>query len=402
MKKLNLGVIFGSRSCEHEVSIITALQLMKQASADKYNVIPVYIAQDGAWFTGDALKDIHTFVPRFSPDAAGLTRVQPDVTAHSGALIAWQSRGLYRGSEVRVAARLDAAIPVLHGLHGEDGTLQGLLELMDIPYASSGVGASAATMDKIVMKQCLRSYGFPVLNDMALTRSAWKRDAVEVIHAVEKALPYPVFVKPATLGSSIGVSRAVDFQSLSDALELAFSYDRRVLVEEGVPEPLEVNCAVLGYDDQVTASVVEMPLSGGETLDFKKKYLLAGGLKGMASLSRVVPAPIGQELTGRVQEMSMQAFHAFDCKGVARIDYMLNPETDRLTITELNAIPGSMAFYLWQKSDPIITYPELIDRLVAIAIKAHEDKLENNLAFKSDILKNAVISGAKGGKGGKL
>ncbi len=393
MSKLNLGVLFGSRSCEHEVSVISAVQLMKHADPDKYNVIPVYIAQDGAWYTGEALRELKTYVPRFQPDTKGLTRVQPDVTAHSGALIAWRRQGLYRGNAIEVAARLDVVIPVLHGLHGEDGTVQGLLELMEIPYASSGVGASAATLDKIVMK--------PVLKDISLTRSAWKKDAVEVIKQVEAAIPYPVFVKPATLGSSIGVSRAVDFQSLSDALELAFSYDRRVLVEQGVPDPIEVNCAVLGYDDEAVASVVEMPVSGGDLLDFERKYLRGGGAKGMASLSRVVPAPIGRELTGRIQELSVQIFRAFDCKGVVRIDYMIEPKTDRLTVTEVNAIPGSMAFYLWNQSEPRLPYPQLIDRLVAIARRAHEDKLDNNFAFKSDILKGAVLSGAKGGKGAK-
>ena len=402
MNKLNLGVIFGSRSCEHEVSVISAVQLMKQADKEKYHIVPVYIAQDGAWFTGEALKDLATYVPRFNPGAAGLVRVQPDVTARSGALITWRSRGLYRGSEVAVAARLDVVIPVLHGLHGEDGTLQGLLELMDIPYASSGVGASAATMDKIVMKQYLRSFNFPVLKDMALTRSAWRKDAVEVIKTVEQTMPYPVFVKPATLGSSIGVSRADSFQTLSDALELAFTYDRRVLVEEGLTKPIEVNCAVLGYDDEVSASVVEMPLSGGDMLDFMTKYLQSGGTKGMASLSRCVPAPIGEELTQKVQALSLEVFKALDLRGVVRIDYMIHPQTERLTITEVNAIPGSMAFYLWNQSDPKLPYPELIDRLVDIAIRAHEDKLENNLAFKSDILKNSAMTGGKFQKGGKL
>ncbi len=396
MSKLNLGILFGSRSCEHEVSIISAVQLMKQADPDKYQVIPVYIAQDGAWYTGDVLRDLNTFVPRFDPQAPGLIPVQPDVTARSGALIAFGSRGLYRGDKVEVAARLDAVIPVMHGLHGEDGTLQGLLELMDIPYASSGVGASAASMDKILMKQCLRSGGFPVLDDLALTRSAWKKDAVATIKRVEEALPYPVFVKPATLGSSIGVSRATDFQSLSDALALAFSFDRRVLVEEGVDKPIEVNCAVLGYDDDLAASVVEMPVSRGELLTFGEKYLQGGGMKGMASLSRVVPAPIGAELTQTVRQLSLDIFRAFDCKGVVRIDYMLNPVTDRLTVTELNAIPGSMAFYLWNESG--LPYPQLIDKLVAYALRAHADKNEDNFAFTSDILNGVVLGGKKGGK----
>ena len=401
MSKLNLGVIFGSRSCEHEVSIISALQLMKQADPDKYNVIPVYIAQDGAWYVGDKLKDIASYVPRFDPLLPGLTRVQPDVTAHSGALISVKRRGLLQGDEQTIAARLDVIIPVMHGLHGEDGSLQGLLELMDIPYASSGVAGSAIAMDKILMKQCFRSFGFPVLRDVAVTRSAWRRDAVEMIKAIERALPYPVFVKPANLGSSIGVSRATDFQSLQSALELAFSYDRRVLVEEGITKPIEVNCAVLGYDDDVVASVVEMPVTGEDYLDFREKYTRSGGSKGMASLARVVPAPIGEALTRRIQQLSVEVFRALDCKGVVRVDYMLHGEDDTLTITEINAIPGSLAFYLWDKSEPRLSYRQLIDRLVQAAQRAHEDKLDNDFAYRSDILKSAALGSAKGAKGAK-
>lgn len=404
MAKISLGVIYGSRSCEHEVSIISALQLMKSADRSKYDLVPIYITQDGVWYTGDALYDMASYVPQFDPTLPGLTQVQPDLAAFSGALIAWErsSQGLFSHLKRRIAARLDVVIPVMHGLHGEDGTLQGLLELMGIPYASSGVVGSAVAMDKILMKRCFHGFGFPVLKDVALLRSAWRRDAVAAIKEVEEQLPYPVFVKPANLGSSIGVSRADDFQSLQEALELAFSYDRRVLVEEGVDQPIEVNCAVLGFDDEVRASVVEMPVTGGALLGFDGKYISGGsGAKGMASLSRVVPAPIGEELTQRVQQLSVEIFQALDCKGCVRVDYMLAPGTDRLTITEINAIPGSLAFYLWAKSEPRLSYPELIDRLVHYAIRAQEEKNENNFAFRSSILEHAVLSGAKGAKGSK-
>ncbi len=401
MGKPQVGVIFGSRSCEHEVSIISAVQLMRRADSEKYDIIPVYIAQDGAWWTGEKLKDIKSFVPAFDPSLPGLTRVQPDLTAKSGALLAYERKGLFKGDSLRIAARLDVAIPVMHGLHGEDGTLQGLLELMDIPYASSGVAASALCMDKILMKQLFRSFGIPVLADLALTRSAWQKDAIGTVRLVERSLPYPVFVKPANLGSSIGVSRADDFQSLSDALELAFSYDRRVLVEEGVDSPIEVNCAVLGFDDDVRASVVEMPVTGGALLDFNNKYTQNGGSKGMASLRRVVPAPIGEEMTARVRQLSLDVFRALDCKGCVRVDFMIAPKTDALTITEINAIPGSLAFYLWEQSRPRLNYSGLIDSLVACALKAHREKSENNFAFSSDILKSASLGGSKGAKGAK-
>ena len=401
MKKIQLGVIFGSRSCEHEVSVISAVQLMKHVNPDTYDLVPVYISQEGAWYTGDPLRDIKSYIPRFNPKLDGVKRVQPDLTAKSGALLCYTKGGLTGGSRLDIAARLDCVIPVMHGLHGEDGSLQGLLELMDIPYASTGIGGSAIAMDKIMMKQFFRGCGFPVLDDIAVLRSAWRKDAVELIKLIEQKLPYPVFVKPATLGSSIGVSRATDFKSLSDALELAFSFDRRVMVEEAVNRPIEVNCSVLGFDDDVRASVVEMPITEGSLLDFSAKYTRGGGSKGMASLSRVVPAPIGEAMTGRIRELSCDIFRALDCKSVVRIDYMIDSTTDRLSITEINAIPGSLAFYLWNQSEPKLPYTELIDRMVQCAMTAYAEKCENNLAYRSDILKHASVGGAKGAKGTK-
>ena len=277
MKKIQLGIIYGSRSSEDEVSVISAVQLMKHVNPDKYDLVPVYISQEGAWYTGQPLRDIKSYIPRFNPKLEGVTRVQPDLTAKSGALLRYIKGGLLSGGRLDIAARLDCVIPVMHGLHGEDGSLQGLLELMDIPYASTGIGGSAIAMDKIMMKQFFRGCGFPVLDDIAVLRSAWRKDAVELIKLIEQKLPYPVFVKPATLGSSIGVSRATDFKSLSDALELAFSFDRRVMVEEAVNRPIEVNCSVLGFDDDVRASVVEMPITEGSLLDFSAKYTRGGG-----------------------------------------------------------------------------------------------------------------------------
>ncbi len=398
--KMQLGVMFGSRTCEHEVSIISAVQMMNAADADKYDIIPIYITKRGEWFTGEKLRDIKSYTP-FDAYAKGITRVALDVTAGSGALVAYEpGKGLIKGEKRRVVARLSCVIPVMHGLHGEDGSLQGMLELADIPYASTGVTGSAVGMDKIMMKQCFRGCGFPVLPDCHLLRSAWKQDPEAAYDAVEKALPYPVFVKPANLGSSIGVSRADDRASLADALELAFSYDRRVLVEKGLDRPVEVNCSVLGFDGDVRASVLEMPVTEGNMLGFINKYIAGGGAKGMASLKRVVPAPVGEDMTKRIQSLSVDIFNALDCKGVARIDFMLDRNTDELFITEINTIPGSLAFYLWAESG--MPYGALIDRLVDCAMTAHREKNENDYAFTSDILSGVTLGtkGAKGVKGG--
>lgn len=399
MSKMQLGVIFGSRTCEHEVAIISAVQLMRNVNREKYDVIPVYISQKGEWFTGDPLMDIKTYTP-FDPFMKGILPVRLDLTAGSGALIHYENpKGLFGGGKERVVARLDCVIPVMHGLHGEDGSLQGLLELADIPYASTGVTGSAVGMDKISMKRFFRGCGFPILPDCAVTRAAWEKDAQGMIAAIEKELDYPVFVKPACLGSSIGVSRADDSVSLRTALELAFSYDRRVLVEKGLDKPIEVNCSVLGYDGERKASVLEMPNSGAGFLDFSEKYLAgSSGSKGMASLKRIVPAPIGEELTEKLQALSLEIFDAMDCKGVVRIDYMLDRHSDHYYITEINTIPGSLAYYLWTESG--LPYGALIDEMVNCALRAHQEKERNSFAFSSDILSGASLGGGK--KGGKL
>ena len=400
MAKTQLGVIFGSRSCEREVAIISAVQLMNHVDPEKYDVIPVYISEQGVWYTGEALRNIKTYTP-FNPDAKGVEAVALDVTAGSGALIANRpGKGLFGHPTQVVVARLEVCVIVMHGLNGEDGTLQGMLELANLPYTSTGVAGSAIGMDKIMMKQFFRGAGtLPCLPDCWFTRSMFTADREAVLDQVEKELGYPVFVKPANLGSSIGVSRANDREGLIDSLELAFDYDRRVLVEKGLDKPIELNCSVLGYDDDVEASPIEMPISGEEFLDFKEKYLANGGSKGMASLHRVLPAPIEDSLRDEIQVLSCQIFRMLDCKGVVRIDYMFDRTTEKVYITEINTIPGSLAFYLWENKG--VKYSQMIDRLVKAAVRAHEDRNMRNYAYTSDILKGVSLGGAKGTKGAK-
>ena len=400
MKK-TIGVIFGSRSCEREVSIISALQMMRYADTEKYDVVPVYIHEDGCWYTGESLREIKTYQP-FRGEGNGCRKVWLDLSSGSGALLhIAKGSGLFQKTSVEIAARVDVFIPVMHGLNGEDGTLQGLLELANVPYASTGVAGSAIGMDKIMMKQFFRGGGLPVLPGIACTRAAFQKDPASEIARVEKEIGYPVFVKPANLGSSIGVSRAENAEELEDSLSLAFEYDRRALVEKGLDHPIELNCSVLGFDGECEASPIEMPISGEQFLDFQEKYLAAGGSKGMASLHRVLPAPIEEPLKDRIQTLSKQIFNMLDCKGVVRIDYMFDTKTGELYITEINTIPGSQAFYLWENAG--LRYAKLIDRMVEYAEKAHEEKNAASYAFTSDILKSASAGtkGAKGTKGSK-
>ena len=398
MSKIQLGVMFGSRSCEHEVSIISAVQLMRAADRQLYDVIPIYISKKGEWFTGDALFEISAYTP-FDENRKGVVRVNLDITSGSGALTRLEhGKGLLGKDREVIVARLDCVIPVFHGMHGEDGTIQGLLELCNIPYASSGVGASAMGMDKVYMKQYFRGAGFPVLPSCWFLRRAWDDDPTAVMDQIEKELPYPVFVKPASLGSSIGVTKARDRAALEESLKLAFEFDRKVLVEKGLEDPLELNCSVLGYDGKAQASEIEMPISGGDLLTFMDKYMAGGSTKGMASLKRVLPAPIEPELRDKIRGLSVDIFNDMDCKGVVRIDYMYDAASDGLYITEINTIPGSLAFYLWEACG--LPYSRLIDEMVRCAMEAQKDKDDSNYAYSSDILSNISLGGKAGSKAG--
>ena len=401
MSKLNIAVIFGSRSCEHDVSIISALQLIGAAKTAGFTVTPIYISREGLWYTGEALTSIETFRD-FNPMGKGITRVNLDVSANAGDLWAWppQRAGLFAKVPAPIA-HIDVAIPVLHGLHGEDGTVQGLLEMANIPYASSGVLGSAVGMDKIAMKQMLRGAGYPVLDYVWLTRDQLKADREAIVERIEREIKYPAFVKPAALGSSIGVSKANNREELDRALDLAASYDRRILVEVGINNPVEINCAALGYGEDVRTSVCEMPVpsTGDKFLNFFEKYLRNVGTKGessrgMKSLSRVVPAPIGEELTERIQRMTKEIFRLLDCRGTVRIDYILD-ENDVLYVNEPNTIPGSLAFYLWQECG--VSFGKLVEIMVEDALRAHADKNTNVFTFDSTILQK-VAAGAKGSK----
>ncbi len=401
MSKMNIAVFFGSRSCEHDVSIVSALQCIEATKAAGFNVTPVYISRDGLWYTGEPLENIETF-REFNPMTKGITRVTLDVTANAGDLWAWppQRAGLFAKVPAPLC-HIDCVIPVFHGWHGEDGTIQGLLEMANIPYASSGVLGSAIGMDKIAMKQILRGAGFPVLDFVWFTREQLKKERQAVIERVEKEIKYPAFIKPAALGSSIGVSRAKNREELERALDVAASYDRRILVEVGVVHPVEINCAAVGYGEDVRASVCEMPVpSSNDTfLDFWQKYLRNASTKGedsrgMKSLSRVVPAPIGDELTGRIQAMTCDIFKLLDCCGTVRVDFILD-QNDMLFVNEPHTIPGSLAFYLWKASG--LDFPKLIEKMVEDALRAHADKNSSVFAYDSSILKK-VAAGTKGSK----
>lgn len=391
-RKTTVAVIFGGRSVEHDVSIITGSQIMRAFDAARFDVVAVYITRDGRWFTGEPLKTLDTFTGDFT----GVRGVEPTVlspaTQHHG-LIVKPTAGLFQRSTIR---RVDVVFPAIHGSHGEDGTLQGLLELADIPYVGCGVLASALANDKALTKVVLRQAGVPVVDDVVFTRAEWQDDAEAVLARIEGQLSYPLFVKPVTLGSSIGVGRVNDRSLLRATIEVATSFDRRVIVEPAVVDCVEINCAVMGDDTGLSASVLEQPKGWAEFLTYEDKYMRGG--EGMKSAERLIPAPLPPEQTERIQSLAKRAFTAIEGRGIARVDFLVRG--DEVFLNEINTMPGSLAFYLWSETG--MSNSDVVERLVTLAQDAHAEKRRTSFDYQSNLVQlTKQRGGLKGLKGSK-
>lgn len=379
MKKLRIGVIFGSRSVEHEVSIVTAQQVMEAINKNKYEIVPIYITKEGHWFTGEKLLELESFkdLPSLVSDSER-AYISPDPSVKSLVMV---SKKWFRKTSIK---EIDVAFPLVHGTYGEDGTLQGLLELANIPYIGAGVLGSAIGMDKIAMKALFRENQLPIVKYIWFLRSEWKNKQEKIITKIETNLKYPFFVKPANLGSSIGISKAKNREDLVQALDVASHYDRRLIVEESLEGCIEINCSVFGNEEPIP-SVCEQPVSWEEFLNYDEKYLRGGKASGLKGLERRIPAPISQELTEKIQQLAIRAFRSIDCRGIARIDFLVNTENGEVFINEINTIPGSISFYLWEATG--IKFPELIDRLIALAMDAFKEKSQTTYSYNSVLLK---------------
>lgn len=372
-------MFFGSRSVEHEVSVITAQQAMAAMPADRFTAVPVYIAKSGAWYTGDQLLRLEEYknIERLIAAATRVT-MRPDPSSGGELMEVDARRGLLGGS-ARAVDRFDVAMPLVHGSNGEDGTLQGLFELAALPYSGCDVASAAVSMDKRLSRTTLRGAGIPVLDDVMVSRAQWT-DGVDTVCAELARRPaFPMYVKPRRLGSSIGVARVETDAELRDALEVAFGYDTSILAEPAQDASIEINCSVLGWGDDLQVSVCEQPVSSG-TLSYADKYLSGaktkGGAKapagGMKSSRRLIPAPISDSLTRRIQETAMASFRAIGAAGVTRVDFLVAPEQDSFVVNELNTLPGSLSFYLWEASG--MGFDTLLTRLIEMAMARHREQ----------------------------
>lgn len=392
-RKTTVGVIFGGRSVEHDVSVVTAQQVMRAFDPERYDIVPVYINREGKWYSGEPLMDLKNYKDEIiSHQGIQDVILSPGVQHHG--LIINPTAGRFSKSEVR---RLDVAFPAIHGTHGEDGTLQGLLEMSDIPYVGCRVLSSAVANDKIMTKTVLQQHQILMADGISLRRDEWLANADTVIERIHATLTYPLFVKPATTGSSIGIGRAADEKLLRSLIDVAAHFDRRILVESAITDCVEINCALLGNGDDIRASVLEQPISWQEFLTYEEKYLR--GSEGMKSAERIIPAPLGPELTSQIQQIAIRAFKAIDGYGTARIDFLVKPHKNEVYLNEINTLPGSLAFYLWEASG--ISMRELVHQLVQLAQDAHAEKRRNTYDYQTDLINLTSMHGLKGIKGAK-
>jgi D-alanine-D-alanine ligase len=371
-RKIRVGVIFGGRSGEHEVSLVSAKSVMDAMDKEKYEIVSIGITKEGRWIaSGDPMKALE------AGDAGA---------SHPAALLGDPSRrGLMRLEDTERAVEatrlveLDVMFPVLHGPYGEDGTVQGLLELADIPYVGGGVTASALAMDKAIFKDVMRAHGLPIADYLLVKRKEWDADPEGVMDRVEALLDYPVFTKPANLGSSVGVSKCHGRTRLAAGLAEAARYDRKLLVEAAVPAAREIEVSMLGNDNPIASLPGEI-VPSREFYSYQAKYID----EGEQASGLLIPAPISPQMTERVRDLAVRAYKAIDCAGMARADFLLSGQTGELYLSELNTIPGftaiSMYPKLWEASG--IPYPELIDRLIELALERYRDTQRSETSYQ--------------------
>jgi D-alanine-D-alanine ligase len=390
MKKLRVGILFGGRSGEHEVSLLSAASVLNAIDKNKFDVVPIGITKDGRWLTAEHAerllhgkpheeRHLRAGDPEATPGAAVLERgeavvVPPEPVHRDQGLAPFQSDAPTRRAADR-AINVDIIFPVLHGTFGEDGTIQGLLELADIAYVGAGVLGSAAGMDKDIMKSLFRAAGLPIVKHITILRADWDAEPKKTERRIEKVVKYPMFVKPANLGSSVGISKAHNSKELGPAIHEAAKFDRKIVIEQGVggskQKAREIECSVLG-NDKPQASVPGEIVPGKEFYDYTAKYLDEGS-------QLIIPAKLTKAETKKVQDLAVKAFQAVDCAGLARVDFLMDPKTRKIYLNEINTMPGftSISMYpkLWGATG--VSYPELIEKLIQLGLDRHADKKKN-------------------------
>lgn len=389
--KTNVAIIFGGRSTEHEISVISANQAMHAMNKDKYNIIPIYISKDGKMYTGSELLDIKAY-----RDIPALLSRCTEIILHpvfQDNKIYTRKRTLFGEKEIELAT-VDVAIPILHGANGEDGVFQGILQTIGIPYAGCDVLSSANGMDKITMKMILSSQRIPVVDYVWFTDKQWYSRENEIIDEIEKKIGYPVIVKPSNLGSSVGIGKADNREQLKQKVREAEKFSSRIIIEHLVEKLQEINCSVLGDANEYRTSVLEEPIKTGDFLSYEDKYMGGSkGTKGMQASAKRIPAELSDNMTKRIQYLAGETFRVLGCHGVSRVDVIVDKQDDSVYVNEINTIPGSLSFYLWEATGK--SFEKLMDELVALAFKRKREEANKVLSFDQNIF--ALGGGIKGG-----
>lgn len=406
--KISVGVMFGGKSTEHDISIISAIQAINYMDKDKYDVTPIYITKNNEFYIGENVGKIESYT-NLSELVKTSTRVVPVSDNGKVNLVRFPMKKFGNN----IVASIDVAFPIVHGTNVEDGTLQGFLSMLNIPYVGCDVTSSAVGMDKYVMKTVLAQNNIPVLPCLRYTSKDYDDGLDAMIEAVEEKIGYPVIVKPINLGSSIGISKADDKNSLYIALDKAFSYADKILIERAIVNLKEINCAVLGDATDAQASECEEPVNGDEILTFENKYMSAGkgtkgakssscntGSQGMASLARKIPADISEQTREEIRTMAVDAFKCLGCNGVTRIDFMIDMDENKVYLNEVNTIPGSLSFYLWEPMG--LPYGKLLDNMINLAFKREREQSELTFSFDSSVLEGIKLGNSSGAKGSKM
>lgn len=400
--KIKTAVLFGGKSVEHEISIISAVQAMRSMDRNKYDIIPVYITKSNEMYTGECMTRIEEY-SNLKSLLAKSRRVTFVIDGKRTKLVKCDPK-LF---EKKLVSEIDLAFPIVHGTNCEDGTLHGYLKMMNLPLVGCDVTASAVGMDKYFMKTVFKDNGIPVLDCKCFTLKEYETSPEEIMNTAESEIGYPVIVKPVNLGSSVGIKKASDRQELADALENAFNFAGKILVERAVENLKEINCSVLGDVDDAEASECEQPVNSDKILSYEDKYISGskggaksgaktGGSKGMASLKRKIPADITAEQRDTIRTLAVDAFKCLGCNGVVRIDFMMDEKSGEIFLNEINTIPGSLSFYLWEPLG--IKYPQLLDRMIALALKRNREQAEISYAFDTNVLEGMTFGGSKGSK----
>lgn len=393
--KTRVAMMFGGKTVEHEVSVISGIQALKAMDTDKYEVIPVYLTKENDMYTGSDIGDIKAYrdIPGLLKRSQKVILVNEDGRIK---LVPYPPK-MFGGAK---PVEIDVAFPVVHGTNVEDGALQGYLKTLGVPFVGPDVTSSAISMDKAVTKAVLKEAGVPVLDANVYTMADY-RDPEGIADDIEKTIGYPVIIKPVNLGSSVGIGIAKSRDELIDAIDDAFRYAARVMAEHAISKLREINCSVLGNENEAEASECEEPLTSGEILSYEDKYVSGGGKKGgtkgrggskgsgMANLSRKIPAELSPERREEIRELAVKSFKALGCCGVSRIDFMIDEEEDKLYFNEINPIPGSLSFYLWE---PVgVPYKELLDCMIQLALSRTRTEESLTFTFDTNILANADI-----------